>query len=681
MLEAVAAAARAACGRRAPRGDVRRRPSRRSRGAALARRRGRRSRASRSRLMQPVLPMLAQPAEDIAGRARARSAPPLLEWKLDGARVQVHKAGDDVRVYTRNLNDVTAAVPEDRRLPCASVPRAIADPRRRSDRAAPRRPAASVPADDAPLRPQARRRSAARASCRSSVFFFDCLLRRRRVARRPPAARAPRRARRGAAREKLVTPSLVTADVADGRALLRRGARARPRRRHGEGAGRALRGGAARRGLAEGEARPHARSGGARGGMGPRPAQGLALQPAPRRARSGERRLRDARQDVQGHDRRDARVADEGIPRTPHDAPGDATSGPCTCGRSSWSRSRSTTCRKARTIPAALALRFARVKGYRPDKRPEEADTIDTVRAHLRGEPGVKTLGEWLELHRAPASEDDRARPGARRASVFARMNVEIQCPVITVAGTNGKGSTCAMLESILRAARLPHRPLHLAASRCATTSACASRAWRRPMKRCADAFAAVEAAREGDAAHVLRVRHARRAWLFAREKRRGGGARGRARRPARRGECRRCRLRGADQRRHRPRRLSRRRRANRSGARRPASSAHGRPAVIAEPRSAALGAGRARRQSSFSAGIFGYRRRRRSGATGARAASAAGSPIPRCAARCSCATRRRRSARSSAARAAGRDAGHAPRTRRGRRCPGASRCCRAGRR
>ena len=30
--------------------------------------------------------------------------------------------------------------------------------------------------------------------------------------------------------------------------------------------------------------------------------------------------------------------------------------------------------------PAGLALRFARVKGYRPDKRPEEADTIDTVR-------------------------------------------------------------------------------------------------------------------------------------------------------------------------------------------------------------------------------------------------------------------------------------------------------------
>jgi DNA ligase 1 len=35
--------------------------------------------------------------------------------------------------------------------------------------------------------------------------------------------------------------------------------------------------------------------------------------------------------------------------------------------------------------PAGLALRFARVKGYRPDKRPEDADTIETVRAIHEG--------------------------------------------------------------------------------------------------------------------------------------------------------------------------------------------------------------------------------------------------------------------------------------------------------
>lgn len=61
-------------------------------------------------LFQPLSPMLAQPAE---GLESALAAGPMLgEFKLDGARIQVHKRGDDVRVYSRQLNDVTAAVPE-----------------------------------------------------------------------------------------------------------------------------------------------------------------------------------------------------------------------------------------------------------------------------------------------------------------------------------------------------------------------------------------------------------------------------------------------------------------------------------------------------------------------------------------------------------------------------------------
>jgi len=43
--------------------------------------------------------------------------------------------------------------------------------------------------------------------------------------------------------------------------------------------------------------------------------------------------------------------------------------------------------------PGGLALRFARVKGYRPDKRPEEADTIDTVRAILAGGTAGRSSG------------------------------------------------------------------------------------------------------------------------------------------------------------------------------------------------------------------------------------------------------------------------------------------------
>ncbi len=62
-------------------------------------------------VFQPVQPMLAQPAEDVAD-ALERLGTAAFEWKLDGARVQAHKSGGEIRVYTRSLNDVTSAVPE-----------------------------------------------------------------------------------------------------------------------------------------------------------------------------------------------------------------------------------------------------------------------------------------------------------------------------------------------------------------------------------------------------------------------------------------------------------------------------------------------------------------------------------------------------------------------------------------
>jgi len=63
------------------------------------------------RPFQPIQPMLADSAADIAD-AMANLGEASLEYKLDGARIQVHKAGDDVRVFSRNLRDVTIAVPE-----------------------------------------------------------------------------------------------------------------------------------------------------------------------------------------------------------------------------------------------------------------------------------------------------------------------------------------------------------------------------------------------------------------------------------------------------------------------------------------------------------------------------------------------------------------------------------------
>jgi DNA ligase-1 len=65
----------------------------------------------RPELMRPILPMLAQTATD-AEAALARMGRAGLEYKLDGARVQIHRVGNDVRVFTRALNEVTAAVPE-----------------------------------------------------------------------------------------------------------------------------------------------------------------------------------------------------------------------------------------------------------------------------------------------------------------------------------------------------------------------------------------------------------------------------------------------------------------------------------------------------------------------------------------------------------------------------------------
>ncbi|MET9533330.1 ATP-dependent DNA ligase [Streptomyces sp. NPDC006649] len=62
-------------------------------------------------LGRPVRPMLAAGAPDVAA-ALERVGPAALEWKLDGIRVQVHRNGDEVAVFTRSLDDITSRVPE-----------------------------------------------------------------------------------------------------------------------------------------------------------------------------------------------------------------------------------------------------------------------------------------------------------------------------------------------------------------------------------------------------------------------------------------------------------------------------------------------------------------------------------------------------------------------------------------
>jgi DNA ligase-1 len=61
-------------------------------------------------IFRPILPMLASTAETVAD-AISGFDQASVEWKLDGIRIQIHRRGDDVRIYTRNLNEITQALP------------------------------------------------------------------------------------------------------------------------------------------------------------------------------------------------------------------------------------------------------------------------------------------------------------------------------------------------------------------------------------------------------------------------------------------------------------------------------------------------------------------------------------------------------------------------------------------
>lgn len=63
-------------------------------------------------IFRPMKPMLAQTADSVAQAFGEHSGETALEYKLDGARVQIHKRGDEVRIYSRHLSQVTQSLPD-----------------------------------------------------------------------------------------------------------------------------------------------------------------------------------------------------------------------------------------------------------------------------------------------------------------------------------------------------------------------------------------------------------------------------------------------------------------------------------------------------------------------------------------------------------------------------------------
>jgi DNA ligase-1 len=116
---------------------------------------------------RPVRPMLASPAESLDAALAELGAEVSVEFKLDGARLQVHRDGDVVRMWTRTLNEATDRLPEVveliRALPCRSV---VLDGETLAlhDDGRPR-----------PFQETASRFGAELHELRLRPFFFDCL--------------------------------------------------------------------------------------------------------------------------------------------------------------------------------------------------------------------------------------------------------------------------------------------------------------------------------------------------------------------------------------------------------------------------------------------------------------------------------------------------------------------------
>jgi DNA ligase-1 len=324
-------------------------------------------------LFRPLQPMLADSAEDVA-EALAELECAAFEHKLDGARVQVHKAGDEVRVFTRLLNEVTAACPELVELVGALPARELV----LDGEALALRPDGRPQPFQVTMRRFGRKLDVAgmRAELPLSVSFFDLLHHDGETLLELPAAQRFERLA-SVLPTTLVVPRLVTADAAEAQAFL-------------DGA------------LAAGHEGVMAKSLDAPYEAGRRGKAWLKLKPAHTldlvvlAAEWGHGRRRGWLSNLHLGARDEASGAFVMLGKTFKGLTDELLAWQ-TDALLALATSRDefivhvrpelvveiavNELQSSPRYPAGLALRFARVKRYRPDKRAEDADTLATVRA------------------------------------------------------------------------------------------------------------------------------------------------------------------------------------------------------------------------------------------------------------------------------------------------------------
>jgi DNA ligase-1 len=167
-------------------------------------------------ILSPIAPMLAQTATDAGEALEELEGEVAFEWKMDGARIQAHKSAEVIRIFSRSLNDVTAAIPEVvealASLPVSDVvldgEALVLDP---SDRPVP---------FQVTMRRFGRKLDVQRLRAQLPIraFFFDCLrLEGHSLADRPARERFEELSR--ALPQRLLMPRLVTRSEPDARAF------------------------------------------------------------------------------------------------------------------------------------------------------------------------------------------------------------------------------------------------------------------------------------------------------------------------------------------------------------------------------------------------------------------------------------------------------------------------------